>query len=205
MTSNAQLAALLSDSYREIEDLKRRTCPARDELRACLNALDEIRGRLVKLLGEDSRAHEHHNHIHNHAPPSLSLKRAVSPVAVSRRPSTLTLRQRTNTADSNETPSEASPPLAKIQKTMITIPRSVTAPAPVPAPVPGKVYPPTNELGQRICRTCGQPGRYKEGKCVEKWGPGPLGPGTVCDRSVHIHIAPQPHPSIRADHRRAQV
>ncbi|KAJ7202237.1 hypothetical protein C8J57DRAFT_1410380 [Mycena rebaudengoi] len=25
-------------------------------------------------------------------------------------------------------------------------------------------------------------GRYKEGKCVEKWGPGPLGPGTVCDR-----------------------
>lgn len=26
------------------------------------------------------------------------------------------------------------------------------------------------------------PGRYKEGKCVEKWGPGPEGPGTVCDR-----------------------
>lgn len=25
-------------------------------------------------------------------------------------------------------------------------------------------------------------GRYKDGKCVEKWGPGPDGPGTVCDR-----------------------
>ncbi|KIK68633.1 hypothetical protein GYMLUDRAFT_728609 [Collybiopsis luxurians FD-317 M1] len=43
-------------------------------------------------------------------------------------------------------------------------------------------YPPTNEQGQRICRQCGMPGRYKEGKCVEKWGPGPMGPGTVCDR-----------------------
>jgi hypothetical protein len=25
-------------------------------------------------------------------------------------------------------------------------------------------------------------GTLQEGKCVEKWGPGPLGPGTVCDR-----------------------
>ncbi|KAH9012228.1 hypothetical protein EDB83DRAFT_2578683 [Lactarius deliciosus] len=38
------------------------------------------------------------------------------------------------------------------------------------------------EKGQRICRQCGLPGRYKDGKCVEKWGPGPEGPGTVCDR-----------------------
>ncbi|KAL4241446.1 hypothetical protein ABKN59_000014 [Abortiporus biennis] len=43
-------------------------------------------------------------------------------------------------------------------------------------------YPPTNAQGQRICRQCGLPGRYKDGKCVEKWGPGPEGPGTVCDR-----------------------
>ncbi|KAF6753984.1 hypothetical protein DFP72DRAFT_387962 [Ephemerocybe angulata] len=43
-------------------------------------------------------------------------------------------------------------------------------------------FPATNEAGQRICRQCGQAGRYKEGKCVEKWGPGPAGPGTVCDR-----------------------
>jgi hypothetical protein len=35
---------------------------------------------------------------------------------------------------------------------------------------------------KRTCRQCGQPGRYKENKCVEKWGPGPEGPGTVCDR-----------------------
>ncbi|EFI27601.1 hypothetical protein CC1G_14527 [Coprinopsis cinerea okayama7 len=47
-------------------------------------------------------------------------------------------------------------------------------------PVPA--FPATNAQGQRICRQCGQAGRYKDGKCVEKWGPGPLGPGTVCDR-----------------------
>ncbi|KAF8697261.1 hypothetical protein RHS03_07784, partial [Rhizoctonia solani] len=40
----------------------------------------------------------------------------------------------------------------------------------------------TNTQGQRTCRQCGLPGRYKDGKCVEKWGPGPEGPGTVCDR-----------------------
>ena len=43
-------------------------------------------------------------------------------------------------------------------------------------------YPPTNAQGQRICRQCGLVGRYKDGKCVEKWGPGPEGPSTVCDR-----------------------
>jgi hypothetical protein len=43
-------------------------------------------------------------------------------------------------------------------------------------------FPASNEKGQRICRQCGLPGRYKDGKCVEKWGPGPEGPGTVCDR-----------------------
>ncbi|KIM42560.1 hypothetical protein M413DRAFT_119911 [Hebeloma cylindrosporum] len=49
----------------------------------------------------------------------------------------------------------------------------------VPPAVP---FPPTNAQGQRICRQCGMVGRYKDGKCVEKWGPGPMGPGTVCDR-----------------------
>ncbi|KAL5508772.1 hypothetical protein ACEPAG_4751 [Sanghuangporus baumii] len=48
--------------------------------------------------------------------------------------------------------------------------------------IPGGGYPPYNEAGQRICRQCGVPGRYKDGKCVEKWGPGPEGPGTVCDK-----------------------
>ncbi|KAG5644259.1 hypothetical protein DXG03_008797 [Asterophora parasitica] len=47
---------------------------------------------------------------------------------------------------------------------------------------PVVVYPPSNAAGQRICRQCGMAGRYKDGKCVEKWGPGPMGPGTVCDR-----------------------
>ncbi|EDR01503.1 uncharacterized protein LACBIDRAFT_295563 [Laccaria bicolor S238N-H82] len=52
---------------------------------------------------------------------------------------------------------------------------------PIVAPPP-QVFPATNAQGQRICRQCGLPGRYKDNKCVEKWGPGPMGPGTVCDR-----------------------
>jgi hypothetical protein len=59
--------------------------------------------------------------------------------------------------------------------------RSIVGAASLPALPPGG-YPASNEKGQRICRQCGLPGRYKEGKCVEKWGPGPEGPGTVCDR-----------------------
>ncbi|KAI6121966.1 hypothetical protein F5141DRAFT_547974 [Pisolithus sp. B1] len=55
-------------------------------------------------------------------------------------------------------------------------------PRPTVHRTPAGTYPPTNSDGQRICRQCGLPGRYKEGKCVEKWGPGPEGPGTVCDR-----------------------
>ncbi|KAF8148910.1 hypothetical protein B0H34DRAFT_811799, partial [Crassisporium funariophilum] len=61
-------------------------------------------------------------------------------------------------------------------------PGSITtagAPAPAPTAVP---FASTNAQGQRICRQCGMVGRYKDGKCVEKWGPGPMGPGTVCDR-----------------------
>lgn len=47
---------------------------------------------------------------------------------------------------------------------------------------PSPVDPAVRYPGLRTCRQCGLPGRYKEGKCVEKWGPGPQGPGTVCDR-----------------------
>ncbi|KAH9923404.1 uncharacterized protein BXZ73DRAFT_761, partial [Epithele typhae] len=43
-------------------------------------------------------------------------------------------------------------------------------------------FPMTNSQGQRICRQCGHTGRIKDGKCVERWGPGPKGPGTICDR-----------------------
>ena len=60
--------------------------------------------------------------------------------------------------------------------------QSVPAPPPAAVPHPHTPYPPTNTQGQRICRQCGLVGRYKDGKCVEKWGPGPEGPGTVCDR-----------------------
>ena len=52
----------------------------------------------------------------------------------------------------------------------------------------GGGFPGTNAQGQRICRQCGLPGRYKDGKCVEKWGPGPEGPGTVCDRFVLLFL-----------------
>ncbi|KZS90657.1 hypothetical protein SISNIDRAFT_457501 [Sistotremastrum niveocremeum HHB9708] len=47
---------------------------------------------------------------------------------------------------------------------------------------PPQTFPATNAEGQRTCRQCGMAGRYKDGRCVEKWGPGPMGPGTVCDR-----------------------
>ncbi|KAG7451480.1 uncharacterized protein BT62DRAFT_927197 [Guyanagaster necrorhizus] len=63
-------------------------------------------------------------------------------------------------------------------------PASLSAHPSINVGIEQKIYPPTNEQGQRICRSCGQPGRYKEDKCVEKWGPGPMGPGTVCDRYV---------------------
>ncbi|KAG9309785.1 hypothetical protein JVU11DRAFT_10159 [Chiua virens] len=62
------------------------------------------------------------------------------------------------------------------------IPQSVTVPAPPAVPHSHPPYPAQNAQGQRICRQCGLAGRYKDGKCVEKWGPGPEGPGTVCDR-----------------------
>ncbi|RDB14976.1 hypothetical protein Hypma_016162 [Hypsizygus marmoreus] len=57
----------------------------------------------------------------------------------------------------------------------------VGAASSLPQAPPVAAFPPTNEQGQRICRQCGMAGRYKDGKCVEKWGPGPMGPGTVCD------------------------
>ncbi|KZS90842.1 hypothetical protein SISNIDRAFT_468090 [Sistotremastrum niveocremeum HHB9708] len=53
---------------------------------------------------------------------------------------------------------------------------------PIPSHAKSIIYPSMNAEGQRTCRQCGSIGRYKDGKCVEKWGPGPSGPGTVCDR-----------------------
>lgn len=44
-------------------------------------------------------------------------------------------------------------------------------------------------LAERLCSECGRPGRFKDGRSVEKWGPGPDGPGTVCDKSVFSPIA----------------
>jgi hypothetical protein len=37
----------------------------------------------------------------------------------------------------------------------------------------------------RTCSECGTTGKFDaERKCVEKWGPGPMGRGTACDRCV---------------------
>ncbi|KAF8342956.1 uncharacterized protein EI90DRAFT_3030826 [Cantharellus anzutake] len=41
---------------------------------------------------------------------------------------------------------------------------------------------PANVSNLRTCKQCGQPGRYVDGKCIEKWGKGPLGRGSICDR-----------------------
>lgn len=70
-------------------------------------------------------------------------------------------------------------PLSAGSSTSILFPHSQQPRHTGPGPA---VKPTLNAQGQRTCRQCGQPGRYKEGKCVEKWGPGPAGPGTVCDR-----------------------
>lgn len=94
---------------------------------------------------------------------------------------------------------------------------------PVPPPNPahsGAPFPSVNDQGQRICRQCGVAGRLKDGKCVEKWGPGPMGPGTVCDRcrkkmkrverrgtmdtanpsSSSVPVTPHPPPNHRPSH-----
>ncbi|KAF7426778.1 hypothetical protein PC9H_009147 [Pleurotus ostreatus] len=54
---------------------------------------------------------------------------------------------------------------------------------------PPSIFTLTNAQGQRICRQCGTPGRYKEGKCVEKWGPGSQRPGTVWIAPQYIGLA----------------
>ncbi|KAH0590455.1 hypothetical protein H2248_000604 [Termitomyces sp. 'cryptogamus'] len=71
---------------------------------------------------------------------------------------------------------------APVKKSKFPQPSSSAPEAAAPVAPPVAAFPPTNEQGQRICRQCGMAGRYKDGKCVEKWGPGPMGPGTVCDR-----------------------
>jgi len=45
-----------------------------------------------------------------------------------------------------------------------------------------KAFPPQTRKVSGPVDNCGEAGRYKDGKCVDKCGPGPQGPGTVCDR-----------------------
>ncbi|KAF8901803.1 hypothetical protein CPB85DRAFT_119805 [Mucidula mucida] len=134
----------------------------------------------------------HHNTEPFPQPPSLSPSvSSMSPIAGTVRPSTGSFQTHifapvvtgapikrtkyTNTGHLSASNSNANANSLTRSDTLITSTTDVSA-------VPAKIYPATNELGQRICRACGQPGRYKEEKCIEKWGPGPMGPGTVCDR-----------------------
>jgi hypothetical protein len=38
-----------------------------------------------------------------------------------------------------------------------------------------------NEVPKKKCQKCGRTGRYENGQCIEKWGPGPQGPETLCE------------------------
>ena len=64
--------------------------------------------------------------------------------------------------------------------------RSANSDVSLPAQIPG--FPLVNRRGCKTCWQCGAAGREKDGLCVEKWGPGPLGRGTVCDRWVKFTI-----------------
>lgn len=177
-TSNAQLAHLLSESYREIEILRAaqssHATAGRDDIIAQKDSIiADLRNRLERAgrvweavkgaLGDlDERAREMEGALL--VAGDMGRKRERESGDPPR--DGLAKKSRTNPY----------PAVASTSTSVISLP-------PVPGPVPpASVYPPTNEVGQRICRACGRPGRYKEDKCVEKWGPGPLGPGTVCDR-----------------------
>ncbi|KZV63720.1 hypothetical protein PENSPDRAFT_657079 [Peniophora sp. CONT] len=81
-------------------------------------------------------------------------------------------------------PPVTGPPVKRTQTRPVDKASTLGDPAPPPdaSAYPPGGFPATNDQGQRICRQCGFRGRYKDGKCVEKWGPGPAGPGTVCDK-----------------------
>ncbi|KAF7300737.1 hypothetical protein MKEN_01298500 [Mycena kentingensis (nom. inval.)] len=84
---------------------------------------------------------------------------------------------------------------------------SPTHPHPFPH-TPTQVHRPTNNAESeatpapskpaRLCRGCGSPGRHRDGKCIEKWGPGPHGRGTVCDRCRKRIRRAERHGSIDA-------
>ena len=69
--------------------------------------------------------------------------------------------------------------LFSLPSLVLTSPQAITA---APSAIGSGRLPATNSQGQRIYRQCGLPDRYKDSKCVEKWGPSPEGPSTVCDR-----------------------
>ncbi|TRM58299.1 hypothetical protein BD626DRAFT_573726 [Schizophyllum amplum] len=86
--------------------------------------------------------------------------------------------------------SRLSSPLPSMPSSPEEQPAASPAPeVPVPAPdfKPQVITTPSatillNAEGKRICGECGTPGREIDGKCVEKWGPGPKGRGTVCSK-----------------------
>ncbi|KIY70666.1 hypothetical protein CYLTODRAFT_487946 [Cylindrobasidium torrendii FP15055 ss-10] len=239
--SNAQLARMLAESYREIE--KMRTAPSgdlharishleqeRENLRHDLSRAererDDARERLDAIRGHWDKARREMDWFvgsassssGNQPPPPLHIPppHQQPPPPPPPPPHAVNHRKRERSVDfppleqpskkarqqqqepkfytyepaGNPYPTYAGLPVSAGPSGSPSRPPPPPPPAPLPPqvhipatpPQPARTYPSHNEQGQRICRSCGQPGRYKEDKCVEKWGPGPLGPGTVCDR-----------------------
>lgn len=40
----------------------------------------------------------------------------------------------------------------------------------------------TDSQHMKTCKACGEPGKFKDGRCREKWRPGAAGPATLCDK-----------------------
>ncbi|KAK7458049.1 hypothetical protein VKT23_020785 [Stygiomarasmius scandens] len=87
------------------------------------------------------------------------------------------------TSSHQHQPLQASASTLCLYSNAIAIPDSISASQPSTSAATAP-FPPTNPSGQRICRQYGALGRYKDGKCVEKWGPGPCGPEIVCDHCM---------------------
>jgi uncharacterized C2H2 Zn-finger protein len=51
-----------------------------------------------------------------------------------------------------------------------------------------------DDVPKKKCQKCGRTGHYENGKCIEKWGPGPQGPETLCEECSR-----RPDPPFKED------
>ncbi|KAF7968487.1 hypothetical protein HWV62_30479 [Athelia sp. TMB] len=138
---------------------------------------DDIDGLLLEAASDPHHAH-HRDRDHRYSPPSrASTHQGVIPGAPPAHAAPLSQPGLVATYQTHI----FAPPVTGAPTKKTSLPPAPSAPQ-AAGVQGGGGFPPQNAQGQRICRQCGLPGRYKDGKCVEKWGPGPEGPGTVCDR-----------------------